>query len=297
MLFLYHFRFGVKTVDFERIIRECGLSGGVCETLVKIHNKGQEKHLPSAIEAYGRGDEAFGKYLSELSKSENMSAEELNLYIYVCLYIRIYSLYREKGIPDNIFFDTVRREVETISGLCKKELGFYGIQQNKYRAWMRYSIDGRLFALGALNFEMRYNSEFEGEVCGVRLELGDTHISVHIPRYQKLAEEDCEKAYDDAREFFKKYFGMEKIIFLCHSWMLHPWLEKVLPESSGIVKFSSKYKKIEVEEHLEEVKYWLFPDDENTPVEKLPQNTSLQRSFVEKVSRGESVGVACGIRI
>lgn len=282
-------------MDFERIIRECGLSQGICETLLRTEIK--KENVDFLIDAYDRGNEAFGEAIATVAKLENITAEELNLYIYILLYIRIYSRYREKNIPDNIFFDTVRREVETIAGLCFKELGFYGIQQNKYRAWMRFSIDGRLFSLGALNFEIRYDSEFCGEVDGVTLEKGDTHISVHIPRYEKLSEESCEEAYRQAREFFKTHFGLEKIIFLCHSWMLHPWLEDVLPKTSGIIKFSEKYKKIEVEEHLAEVKYWIFPDDENTPLEALPQNTSLQRAFIEKARAGESLGVACGIRI
>ncbi len=278
-------------MDIDRIIRECGLS----ETLVKINIK--EENASRLLNAYDKGDEAFGEELDTVAKLENISPEELNLYIYICIYCRTYNLYLEKQIPDSIFFDTVRREVETMTGLCVKEKGIYGILQNKYRAWMRYSLDGHLFALGALNFELRLNSEFEGEVSGVRLEKGDTHISVHIPRDEKLSEEKCEEAYCLAREFFKKYFGMEKIIFLCHSWLLHPWLEEVLSEDSGIIKFSKKYKKIEVLDNLVEVKFWLFPDDEDTPIENLPQNTSLRRAFVEKVSAGESVGVACGIRV
>ncbi len=287
-------------MDFDRIIRECGLSRGIVETLFKIHNrewKNFGESLSALIESYDRGDEAFGEAIATVAKLENITAEELNLYIYALLYVRIYSLYREKNISDTIFFDTVRREIETIAGLCFKELGIYGIQQNKYRLWMRFSIDGRLFSLGALNFEIRYDSEFCGEVDGVILKKGDTHISVHIPRYEKLSEERCEEAYRQAREFFKKHFGLEKIIFLCHSWMLHPWLEEVLPKTSGIIKFSEKYKKIEVSEDLAEVKYWIFPDDENTSLEELPQNTSLQRAFIEKARAGESLGVACGIRI
>ena len=282
-------------MDFERIIRECGLSEKVSETLLKINIK--KENISRLFDAYDKSDEIFGEELAAVAKEEGIFAEELNLYSYICLYCRIYSLYREKEIPDTVFFDTVRREVETMAGLCFKEKGIYGILQTKYRAWMRYSIDGRLFALGALNFELRLDSEFTGEVDGVALNLGDTHISVHIPRNEKLSDEACEAAYSLAREFFKKHFGMEKIIFLCHSWLLHPWLDEVLPKESGIIKFSEKYKKIEVLDNLIEVKFWLFPDDEDTPIDALPVKTSLHRAFVEKVSRGESVGVACGIRI
>ncbi|MBR3848363.1 MAG: hypothetical protein IKM21_03630 [Oscillospiraceae bacterium] len=281
-------------MNLDRIVRECGLSGGVVETLLKTEVK--EENIDFLTDAYDKGDEVFGEAIATVAKLENITAEELNLYIYILLYVRIYSLYREREIPDNIFFDTVRREIESIAGLCFKELGIYGIQQNKYRRWLRFSLDGRLFALGALSFELRYDSEFEGEVDGVTLKKGDTHVSVHIPRYEKLTEERCEEAYSLAREFFKKHFGLEKIVFLCHSWMLHPWLEEVLPKTSGIIKFSEKYKKIEVEEHLAEVKFWIFPDDENTPIDELPQNTSLQRAFIEKARAGESLGVACGIR-
>jgi len=256
----------------------------------------KKENVDFLIDAYDRGDEAFGDALADVAKLEKISAEELNLYIYICIYCRTYDIYRERAISDEVFFATVYREIETMAGLCRHELGVCGIMQNKYRRWMRYSLDGRLFALDALNFEICHDSEFEGEVDGERLERGGTYISVHIPRKQKLTEEGCEAAYERAREFFKKHFGIRKVIFLCHSWMLHPWLEEVLPESSGIVKFSSKYKKIEVSENLAEVKFWIFPDDENTPTEALPQDTSLRRAFVENVRRGESMGVACGIR-
>ena len=62
-------------MDFDRIIRECGLSEDVCETLRKLHAKKESfsGELESLFESYDRGDEAFGKSISAFAKSEGVA--------------------------------------------------------------------------------------------------------------------------------------------------------------------------------------------------------------------------------
>ena len=85
-------------MNLDRIVRECGLSGGVVETLLKTEVK--EENIDFLTDAYDKGDEVFGEAIATVAKLENITAEELNLYIYILLYVRIYSLYREREIPD-----------------------------------------------------------------------------------------------------------------------------------------------------------------------------------------------------
>ena len=70
-------------MDFERIIRECGLSQGICETLLRTEIK--KENVDFLIDAYDRGDEAFGEAVASVAELENITAEELNLYIYILL--------------------------------------------------------------------------------------------------------------------------------------------------------------------------------------------------------------------
>jgi len=78
--------------------------------------------------------------------------------------------------------------------VCFDRTGIYSIDQTIYRRWQRYVLDGTLFRLGRLEFPLTVLDE-DIEIGTVKEPSGQTVISVHIPRYLPLKEEDCEKSY------------------------------------------------------------------------------------------------------
>lgn len=263
----------------------------------EIHRMADDKPfsdmLALARSSYNDGDEAFGKYIADFSRQSSICPEQLTFYTYILFAEKTLERYRALGINEDIFYDSfasLARNCERTDELY----GIYGIQQKTYRNWYRLDLDFLLFRLGRLEFELCKSPydmpEFE-------IKKGDAVIGVHIPKGKNLLTGDCEDAYDRARSFFKKYFDIEKCTFTCESWLLHPWLKEVLPETAAIIRFQNAFKIIDVKTDYQLVKNWIFPGCEKKSLDELPQETTLQRAAVRRMKNGDSAGYAFGVRL
>jgi len=163
-----------------------------------------------------------------------------------------------------------------------------------YRAWERKNLDCIIYRIGLLEFEIK-DSPVEIPEHGIS--VGDTVISVHIPRFSGLSEDESEASYEAARQFFKKYYGMEKCIFICQSWLLHPWMQDFMKEESNIIKFQKKYSLVQVETNYEVARNWIFPHCEGKELDELPVDTSLRRKAIEYMKKGLPIGTGFGVRL
>ena len=257
----------------------------------ELHEK-LAPQLSAARAAYDAGDAAFGEYVSALSAESDFSPEQLTFYLYVRFSETTLARFRALGIPEAVFYSTTADFARN----CERNdelYGVYGIRQPVYRAWFRRNLEPCIFRLGRLEFEMIASPE---EASEFGLTRGGTAISVHIPKGDGLSEEECESAYNLARGFFARYFGIESCLFVCQSWLLHPWLRAVLPKGSGIIKFQKKFTLLKVVTDYEDVKNWVFPGYEGVPIDELPQNTSLRRAVIEHIKGQKEIGCAFGIR-
>ena len=139
------------------------------------------------------------------------------------------------------------------------------------------------------------------EVDGKSVKEGETCISVHIPRFDSFEEEACEASYARAREFFKKFYNMDNIIFICHSWMLYPWLCEVLRETSTIARFQKKFKIIQVDESDAGIG-WIFGSGAGLgkkveSIEEYPEDNSLRRAAKQRLREGKKLGAGLGARL
>lgn len=259
----------------------------------RCDNPSFKKELLRAEEEYKKGDEAFGEYIKAFAASENLLPQHLNLYIYILLAEKTYEEYVKRGICDQIYFDTMR-SLEIVCQVEKARCGVYGIGQVVYRAWERKNLDCIIYRIGLLEFEIK-DSPVEIPEHGIS--VGDTVISVHIPRFSGLSEEESEASYEAARQFFKKYYGMEKCIFICGSWLLHPWMQDFLGEDSKIIRFQKKYTLLKVETNHNAIRTWIFPNCEDKELDELPQDTTIQRKAIEYMKKDLPIGTALGVRL
>ena len=96
--------------------------------------------------------------------------------------------------------------------------------------WLRKHIEGRIFRLGELQFEIDDNiPSWASNIC---LPV----YSVHIPEGAMLrkAEDSFQRALD--------FFGVEKASFITHSWLLSPEISSMLGDNSAIRYFSSLFE-------------------------------------------------------
>lgn len=281
-------------MDFEKFFEEIGLWEEGRESFRMLHEKMSEKEYLESYEAYKESDDAFSSYLSAYSERENIPIEVVTLYLYIRFSEYTYEDYKRRGISEDIFYNTMSDFAVTSHQNVDKG-GVYGITTYPERPWLRLHLSCKLFRLGRLQFEIM-ESERDVDIDGKKLNKGDMCLNVHIARYSPLDDYECEKSYAWAREFFKKYYGIETCFFFCHSWFLHPWLHDVLPERSTILRFAKKYKILEVEENADEVIYYVFIEKHEN-IDDYPEDTSLRRNLKKYLKNGIEVGEGLGVRL
>ena len=271
---------------------------GFCEEEMSLLSYAQKKCpaeiISEARTFYNKGDEAFGEYLISLSERLGVDINILNLHIYLCFTENTYELCKARGISDENFLEAMSCW-KIVSDICHERTGGYGVAQAVYRSWQRRFVDATIFRLGRLEFET-VASTLNFEIDGIEIREGDPVISVHIPRKDRFDEASCEAAYERARKFFKKHFDMDKIVFICHSWLMDPWLCDALAETSTIVNFQKKYKILEVDDNAASAIGWIFGkklDDIND----YPEDTTIRRAAKRKLLAGERIGTALGARL
>ena len=189
-----------------------------------------------------------------------------------------YVEYVRRGIPEEIYLSTmgcfprfVREHMESF--------GKYGFDR---WWWTGRQTSLRLFRIGTLEYELGAND-------------ADKWISVHIPSDADLSDDAVDNSLISARAFLKKYFpDYGSAEFHCHSWLLSPALGELLPATSRINRFRSRFELLGLEENDDGFKLWVFKD-QSLPIEALPENTSLQRAMKAHLLRGGKVGAGRGI--
>ena len=192
---------------------------------------------------------------------------------------KAYDNYKKLGIPDKIYFDTMRAFRRQLYESYSEANGFIFDRGS----WDVHHISASLFRIGELEYapDNKY---------------GENVLAVHIPSDAVLTEEKLDESFLAAREFFQKYYPKyANLRITCGSWLLSPRLKEILPESSKILIFQSKFH-IERELIGESCLRWVFGKAAaEADAAQLPEQTSLQRGIKSKLLRGEGVGGAYGI--
>ncbi len=284
-------------MDFETLFDGIGLEQEGRDSFRQLHARREEPEFAASMaegfRIYEEGDPAFGTFLESFSAREQLPAEVLNLYFYLLKAMDTYAVYKEKGIRQEIFNDTFR-DLAINSAMNRAANGVYGIPQKIYRRWLRRYFECRLYQIGNLRYEL-VPSPYDARIGELSVTKGDRVLSVHIPG-GNLEESRCEASYAAAREFFRKYYGMDTPVFFCLSWLLQPWLSQVLPPDSRIVRFQSKYKIIDFVDDPGDMLIWVFPKRfEN--IEDYPEDNTLRRLTKERMRRGGILGYGVGVRL
>ena len=203
--------------------------------------------------------------------------------------------YREKKIDEEIYWRSVL-DLKSKMIECKENYDVWG---TFVEGWFKgfYTMDR--FALGRFQFE---NSDFWCDMYiknGVELYDSDFVVGMHIPSNQGPITYDVRMdAYRKAHAFFKDKFKDPRYgVFCCNSWLLYPDNLNILPEKSNIADFLLDFEPLEIKWTYDFGDQWrVFGVKNNrTPVEELPQNTSMQRAYVDWFKKGKKSGHAYGI--
>lgn len=235
--------------------------------------------------------ELFEEKNKQISKTANVHECTAALVLLICLTKRLREYYREAGISDAIFMDTVL-DLRYKLDECICVHGVAGTFVLKW-FWGFYKLER--FALGRLQFEI-VNFGGEYEIDGVKLESDSRVLNVHIPRTgTRLDRESVLESYKLAADFYRSDLG-DKIAFVCSSWLLFPKHREMLKPESNLLAFMNDYQLVSSGEYSNYSEIWrLFDRAYDGNVTHLPADSSLRRAYIDLISRGEKTGWGKGV--
>ena len=214
----------------------------------------------------------------------------------------LYSLYKceefyenakKRGIPDEIIFASlteVRRYTIEYNVMTKGEkVGLYAIN------WIGKILNGNIYRLGRLEFEMR-DALHSYEEFG--LVKGDNVIGVHIPdNGGPFTPEACDEAYVLCEKFFARYFPeYEYKCYVCSSWLLDETLKKFLKPTSNIVRYMDSFRIINTKEVYSALTFLFGRGVGVDDLKDITPTTSLQKSIIEHLNNGGKLYSGFGVK-
>ena len=226
----------------------------------------------------------------EVAQRLDMHRYTAELLIFICLSKHLKELYRERGIDLKIFHNSML-DLKYKLAECKAVKGVVG---SFVAFWFDRFFKLERFALGRLQFEVDgFGRHYEKN--GHVMTPESKAINVHIPRtLTHLTPESCDDAFAMAKEFFAGKVGRDTP-FICHSWMLYPANRHILPETTNVHKFMSRFDVFESADdpHLDDL-WRIFDTDEKDP-NRLTADTTMRRAYVDHIKNGGTLGWGHGI--
>ena len=102
--------------------------------------------------------------------------------------------------------------------------------------------------------------------------------------------EAIDASFAMAKAFFTAHFPDERYeIAVCHSWLLDPQLAEYLPETSNIVQFQRRFREAyrSDESGNDDTLLFVFRAP-GTPLDELPQRSTLERAVVRHIRDGKT---------
>lgn len=266
------------------------------------HFVAQYQILKSYADAYGvfcrqlevcRGDHLFDhgpvfENLHGLQEATGIHKYTIDMLYLFCLLPGLEEQYVREGIPVRFFHGFVENLKQAACN-CQKTHGVWGTD---IAWWLIDFLKLKLFSIGRLQFKRRKLRKAIGGYAE-----GSYYIDVHIPGGAPLTPALCAASYAEAAAFFRMRYGMEYILFGCHSWLLSPELLTILPENSNILAFARDYTILETRtDPTSSAVSFIFnvpalPADINT----LPEDTSLRKALKMHLKAGNSINTAFGV--
>lgn len=230
--------------------------------------------------------------IKDASIQAKIPSESAELLLFLLCTKHLKSIYDHMNLPES-YFKGVAIDIRCKLRECHAVRGIWG---TFVAIWFAGFFAMTRFAIGRLQYEMIKMPPYistDGTYCFD----GQPAVNLHIPSSGPLVIEEVRASMSEAARFFGKYFPQGKVLFHCNSWLLFPGHYEMLPPTSGIRQFMDEFTLIRGDTHADRHDLWrLFNTEDVADPSRLPQNTSLQRKYVQWIAAGKPVGSAIGIR-
>lgn len=270
--------------------------GGICLITIKnfCEGIGLNEEVSGQVYAYKMDNEVYANFRKLFQEDKKCFMEEIEsredehmfaLALYCRLGTEAYKEYKERGISDEIYFDTFS-DFRIWSDACMRKYHVTGLMEY---GWLCLPLELKIFRLGRLQFEPTETEE-DIEVNGTTVKAGTKVLEVHIPEGRPLNDEECEESFGKADEFF----GREYEAYICTSWLVAPEIKKIVSSESNIAKFQDRFEVYEVIYPFRQAEERVFGEIlEDRTLYK--EQTSLQRALKKYVADGKDPGMGRGI--
>jgi hypothetical protein len=218
-------------------------------------------------------------------------------YVHLYLYALPTALARHAalGIPSDVSaatFGDVGSKVVTY----RLAFGMGGLDR---QTWLVRHFRASLYRLGRLQFDRAVLdvAGYGAAADGGGPQQGTPVLEVHIPGDGPLTDEACEASVRQARPFFAKHFPGERYEHAtCRSWLLDPQLADHLPAETNILRFQRRFRPFgPTPDCDDDVLEFVFHRPKGTAdLDRLPQDTTLQRAVVAHLRAGHHWRAGCG---
>lgn len=232
--------------------------------------------------------------MQEISKNVGIHNYTGQLLLFICLAKQLKVYYCQKGVDLAVWKTSV---LDLRCKLFESKL-VHGVWGSFVSSWFPGFFKMTRFGLGRLQFELvKFERNYTAK--GVTLTPDSTVINIHIPRTgTRLDRQSVKEAYALAAAFFKDALGEAPTVFVCGSWLLFPRHKEMLLPESNIVGFMNDFDIIESGLNDDYGDTWrLFDCLYNPDLDKMPQDSTLRRAYVELMRRGEKTGWGFGLNV
>ena len=264
-------------------VNKAGICEDLCNRVCRYYSS-NKANIDSTAAKFYSGNDFCLKYKSDLMK----------LAVVIKAFEYTHNDYVAKGIPDDIFFDTL-----SDVGIWCEENDNKGL---KNYLWLKNHVRFSLFKLGRLQFQFYPCVNFTLNYSELPFSFGDNLLFIDIPRAGKLDYEKCRESLEFARRFFSNYFPEFKYeYFFCESWLLFGDNNRFMSESSNILRFSDLFEYGYSNNNESQAFDRIFgvskPLCSKSKISALPNNTSLQKNAIEyKLAGGKFGQGVCWIK-
>jgi len=253
------------------------------------HNKTAYEDLMRAKKSFlSQGSGEYAACIERIRDETGIHIYTINLILVLGCAKPVKQKDDQSNYPDEIFFDTMS-DIACKLTECRKLHNICGIFSLE---WYRGIFSLRTFKLGRLEFEIK---SFPLDEYKNYVKKGDTVYSCHIPSAGPLTPQSV---IDSLKKAYKFFDVKDKLIVYCHSWLLFPAHCELFPKGSNLRAFYELYDIIDEEPQTTNGNLWrIFYKTEDTPIDELPENTTLQRNFKEYLKKGNHIGVGVGMLV
>ncbi len=215
---------------------------------------------------------------------DDNGGKNLLMCLYFCEALSVQ--YEEKGIPETILLDTLS-DIVIWTNTHYEITGYLGISEI---GWLKNHFAFKLFRLGRLQFA------FGG--CNQDTPIakkGEPVLEVHIPRGGPLDQDACHASFEQAKQFFARYFPeVAYRCFTCFSWLLDDTLKQFMKPDANALQFQQMFHVVFKVESIDILRFTLsWRLTRETMEDFIPTNSFTQR-VMDYIRQGGTFYIAFG---